>query len=449
MVVISCEIEPIGEFVRIKSSNDDTATRHRLDLEKCSRDASDVDIVRSVFDFVPDVSVVTALELRSCFLQTLPDCLSGLPLKELNVAQNFLRYLPGCLYKGLAGLEVLDVSRNDIASISDAPACKTSLRKLNVSYNRLNCFPNWFSETVCPNLTRLDVSCNRLSKTNSIPYNFFTKLNELKIRNCNLLDFNVVCKISCLTHLDVSNESTYGANNLSEITFARFASHATLKTLNVSQLSLPMLPDDVSKLSSLESLIASHNYLTELPETITDVMTLKSLDVSHNEIYSLPTLHLEELLASSNLLGDIPLSIKYSNSVRTLDLYENYLYEVGDALETAEYVDFEQNCFDTAAMPETYGRKKEKYRTRIEEHRLDGAREDTSAECESEAYSDSEVVESEYVTESKEENWDDYDVDDNLYLQASQFRTRPAPARRCLPELLDASYYEDSPYDTT
>lgn len=106
-----------------------------------------------------------------------------------------------------------------------------------------------------------------------------------------------------------------------------------LNFLNVSDVSLEILPDDIANLENLQSLLLFGNKLTTLPNAVFKLINLKMLDVSRNALNEFP-----ENMNSLNKLVSINMSNNNIESVpkcsiptlKSLDISNNKLTSFPD-----------------------------------------------------------------------------------------------------------------------
>ena len=84
----------------------------------------------------------------------------------------------------------------------------------------------------------------------------------------------------------------------------RRARRVNSKNIDLSNRSLTSLPQDLLKISTLETLNLSHNMIVSIPDNISDLENLTSLDLSHNEITALPMSIMLLPLQSLSLTGN-------------------------------------------------------------------------------------------------------------------------------------------------
>lgn len=179
------------------------------------------------------------LSVRNNALKNLPTIVFTLEnLKYLNLADNQIHEINGRDFMNLLNIEKVDISYNQVTSLSseriEYPKCKN----LNIKGNRLQKFPTTISDV--KTLEKLDLSENRIS---SIEDDAFDGLENL-------------------IELDLSfNELTYLPTSLGKLT--------KLKKLNLSGNKIGSLPKEFENLTSLESLDFDGNPIGRVPVEIT------------------------------------------------------------------------------------------------------------------------------------------------------------------------------------
>ena len=157
-------------------------------------------------------------------------------LYKLSLAGNPLCKVPDPLVVKLSGLRVLDLSQCDLLTLPERWELP-NLKRLNLSHNRLEAFPN--DEIICgvPDLQALELYGNNFSHL-VLPKN--------------------VSELTKLDYLDV------GCNNLTS------------------------LPDELTQIHSLKTFKCSNNLLAIIPATVVCEMELRVLDVSSNPLVQPP-----------------------------------------------------------------------------------------------------------------------------------------------------------------
>ncbi|KAJ3238591.1 hypothetical protein HDU81_007511 [Chytriomyces hyalinus] len=170
-----------------------------------------------------------------------------------------------------------DCSDMDLTQIGDVSAASETLRKLDLSVNKLlNAALGPFA---FPNLTWINLSNNSL-----------TSLAGLE--NCPSL------QILNLSH-----------NNITSISGIR--NFTNLKALILNNNEISALPDLTPLAANLNTLVLSHNKLTALPKPFPHLPHLKKLSVSNNSlteypVFMIPAPQMQELRLSHNKLSTLP-----------------------------------------------------------------------------------------------------------------------------------------------
>lgn len=108
----------------------------------------------------------------------------------------------------------------------------------------------------------------------------------------------------------------------------------SLNLLNISDTSLQVLPDEISNLTNLQTILLFGNALTQLPATIGVLDKLKVLDVSRNKLTTVPKdisalTNLAAINLSTNCLTDFP-ALSLCTKLNVLDLSHNKLQSFPD-----------------------------------------------------------------------------------------------------------------------
>lgn len=184
---------------------------------------------------------------------------------------------------------ILNVSRNPMTDIplDFIQACK-NLKELRMSNMALKRVPQSIREST--SLSRLDLSCNRISDLESVNLSNISTLLSLKVQNNRLSSIpSYFIQMKALKYLNISN-------NVFEEFPTVVCEMSNLVDLDVSFNSIAQLPAEMSNLKSLERLICVGNDLKEFPESFSTLANLRVLDVRRNQltdltpVYALPNL---------------------------------------------------------------------------------------------------------------------------------------------------------------
>ena len=166
-----------------------------------------------------------------------------------------LKEIPDAVFN-LGRLTYLDLSDNELVSLSEKINQLQNLIVLNLGNNQLANLPKTISQL--HNLAHLDLSNNRLAN-----------LSE------------TISQLHNLTHLDLSR------NQLANLPETISQLH-NLKELYLNNNPLAKLPETISQLHNLTYLYLSRTLLVSLPETISELKNLKELGLSNTQLISLP-----------------------------------------------------------------------------------------------------------------------------------------------------------------
>ncbi|KAI7485179.1 L domain-like protein [Hortaea werneckii] len=187
------------------------------------------------------------------------DLITQVPtLRELKLGHNNLSgHLSASLCTSLPHLETLDLQNNKLLAVPETLRELTSLRILNVSNNQLTALPMEALQNVP--LIELDASNNALIAS--------------------LFPLGGVDGHPTLQTLRVAN------NSLAALTFSASLDLPAVKTLDVRNNHLTVLPADLSScMGELLELFAGENKIPELPEGFVGLKKLRRLDLSGNDL---------------------------------------------------------------------------------------------------------------------------------------------------------------------
>lgn len=297
------------------------------------------------------------------------DSSNFLDVKHLDLSHRNLKYIPELVFE-CENLEVLDLSNNQLSSLSDSLTQLINLTKVVLDHNpfefvngrifrklvnlkdvSLNqCIPFQDANQLIsvlshlPLLESLSIKDNHWEELPSSIKSFkslkelklcgnmivtlpsgFEKLNTLShlyMRRMDVMNFEEVfitlSEMSSLYHIDLSY------NNLDRIPQNLFLVRY-LKELNLSNNQLTFLDDKIKELIRLERLDASHNAISVLGRSFGLLGNLAHLDLSYNELDYIPStinqlIELEHLSLAANKID----TFKWS-SLRLPMLKELYL----------------------------------------------------------------------------------------------------------------------------
>ncbi|TPX45874.1 hypothetical protein SeLEV6574_g03584 [Synchytrium endobioticum] len=218
---------------------------------------------------------LTHLNLSTNLLTTLPPAAFDLPLVDLNVSANKLTSLDGVQHA--VRLAVLDASDNDLTGeLPDISSC-INLTKLNLSKNRLRSI----ARTRWSNLTKLN---DMNLEGNELVSPLFSE-NIVSLPSLTRLDL----KFNKLTHLDdcITSPSLldlFISYNPCKSIISVLGHSPKLSTLEMRDCAFDALPDDVVKLGDLTRLDISNNSISQLPPSLGKLVKLNVLSLTGNPI---------------------------------------------------------------------------------------------------------------------------------------------------------------------
>mmetsp|Transcript_3858 Transcript_3858/g.9122 ORF Transcript_3858/g.9122 Transcript_3858/m.9122 type:complete len:262 (+) Transcript_3858:123-908(+) len=128
------------------------------------------------------------------------------------------------------------------------------------------------------------------------------------------------------------------ANNLAMIPTELCETLRELEFLNIASNRLSYLPENISSLTRLRTLLMQRNEICELPEGIGRLPLLTELRLDHNRLKHLPETmgkltSVKVLTVSGNFLQEVPASMAGMKALESLDLSENPDIEFDDVPE--------------------------------------------------------------------------------------------------------------------
>lgn len=251
------------------------------------------------------------------------------------------------------GLEVLDLSKNEIASLPDNGFTSLrSLQKLHLQDNKLSVF----ADRAFVGLVSLQVvnaSCNKLSALPPELFQSTRDIKEIHLQNNSIsvlapgllegLDQLLVLDLSSnqLTNSWVNRDTFSGlvrlvVLNLANNQISRIDSHVfqdlySLQILSLDSNSIEMIAEgSFSTLSNLHGLTLSNNNLVRVePHHFSGLYVLNQLFLNSNRIQSIHPrafencTNLQDVGLSGNLIDAIPPGLNTLLYLKTLDLGEN------------------------------------------------------------------------------------------------------------------------------
>lgn len=278
-----------------------------------------------------DLSNVSSHISRSNILKSLPNFIGELThLKKLDLKINRLSTLPESICS-LSSLKFIDLSYNKIKYLPKSIGSLKSLKTLYLRYNDLKSIPNSISSL--NNLRILDLRVNKLTNLNDS----ISQLSSLEILDLHGNQLDVLPK--SLSRLSSLKQLNLGLNNLS-IFPEWMKSYNLLEVLGLGgNKSLNKIPDWINYLHSLMHLELFDNNINELPEALGDLSSLEVLNLRNNHIKSLPESmgslnNLKQLNLSWNKFTTLPEWISSLSSLEILNLWGNKIETLPDSISS-------------------------------------------------------------------------------------------------------------------
>ncbi|CAJ1446023.1 unnamed protein product, partial [Effrenium voratum] len=298
----------------------------------------------------PEMETLKELDLQENCLEFLPDAFGEkLPrLRKLRLSQNQLQLLPRSMGK-LQKLQALQVEGNLLTRLPDF---SKSLVDLQLEENRLEALPQSFGSLEA--LQRLSLDFNRLrflpesfgslrslqklrlvqNQLEALPWSFgqLGALKDLWLSG-NLLE-QLPGSWGGLSQL---KQLRLGRNRLEELPEA-FGHCQNLKILALEENLLTCLPSSFQNLTSLEVLNLDSNKLLEFPSCLC-LPRLEKLWLGHNDLQRIPEQGfdqmeaLKELSLKCNKLQELPQSLGSLAALEVLYLQDNHLESLPTSLD--------------------------------------------------------------------------------------------------------------------
>ena len=203
-------------------------------------------------------------------LTSLPQDIKGLTkLRRLDLSKN-----PFISFDGigvLQNLQYLNISHNELSSVSWGVEELVSLRVFDASYNELKSFPGPLVNL--RSLRDLDLSANQITSLHGIEG--ISGLSWLNVAK-NQIEF--------FPSLSVEVEKlNFNSNHLASLP-SSIAKFKNLKELCLSNNRLTSLPPEIGRLPNLQFLSIDNNNLTKLPYALTYLPKLKGIDFLGNKL---------------------------------------------------------------------------------------------------------------------------------------------------------------------
>ncbi|CAM2115866.1 unnamed protein product [Caretta caretta] len=150
------------------------------------------------------------------------------------------------------------------------------------------------------------------------------------------------------------------SNNKIEILPPLMGKFSVLKSLALNNNNLAALPEELCKLKKLETLHVNGNHLTQLPATFGQLLALKTLSLSGNKLRTVPTQlcslhHLDVVDLSRNQIQSVPDTVGDLQAIE-LNLNQNQISQISVQISHCprlKVLRLEENCLDLSMLPQS------------------------------------------------------------------------------------------------
>ncbi|XP_055619092.1 toll-like receptor Tollo [Toxorhynchites rutilus septentrionalis] len=255
------------------------------------------------------------LDLSGNDISLMPDNgLSALrSLNALHLADNLLKEIADRAFVGLGTLEVLNLSNNKLTALTpELFQSSRKIRQIHLQNNSLSVLAPGVFEGL-DRLETLDLSRNQLTST-WVKRDTFAGQVRLVVLNL-------------------------GYNHLSKVDPHVFKGLYSLQILNLEHNSIELIADGAfSDLKNLHALFLSHNSLRQIePYHFSELYVLNQLILESNQIAYIHErafenlTHLHDLSLNDNRLEEIPSGMKSLKFLQSLDLGKNQIAEINNS----------------------------------------------------------------------------------------------------------------------
>jgi Leucine-rich repeat (LRR) protein len=187
--------------------------------------------------------------------------------------------------------------------------------------------------------------------------------NASKTGVCNLSNQSLTEFPEGLQKLNATLRTLNLSDNKLSVLPACIGQFRQLKMLNISNNRISSLPVEMGSMSKLETLHAANNQLTSLPATVTQLSALKEVSLAGNQLRVFPVQlcalkNLNVLDLSHNRLVEVPSSVKDLNVIE-LNLSQNQISQLSESIAQCprlKVLRAEENCLELRSFTPTFFR---------------------------------------------------------------------------------------------
>lgn len=222
-------------------------------------------------------------------------------IERLSLSKNGIRTIPEFI-ADLKHLKYFDISNNPIRNIENVSQLK-NLEELNILYTGID------DISMIKNMNKLrkiDISSNNFKK--EIPEEFFTTNKKLE---------TLIARGLEVIHSDIDDilKNIYNSNSL--------------KHLDLSYNRLDHLPEPITKIPNLKTLVLSHNFLLDIPKNIGQLSKLEYLELDRNPLknlsYNIGKMpNVKTLKMNETEFSTLPEDIGKLKNLEVLEINDNY-----------------------------------------------------------------------------------------------------------------------------
>lgn len=278
---------------------------------------------------IGQMSQLTGLNLEKNQLQSLPPELGELTtLDELFLNDNSLRSLPSTISNLSQNLRLLQLGNNPDLEIPQEIFTLTRLYHLDLSGDGLTTLPEGIER-----LSQLQVLA-----LNNNEIDCFSRIQELPLLSLSLFNNRLTAFPLEITRISTLNTLVLAKNNITSLP-EEIGHMSHLRELYLSHNQLVFLPDGLCDLSELRKLHLNKNFISALPESFDLLTNLKSLSMKGNRLSTFPEKvcslsRIKECNLAKNAIDAIPSSIERLTHLSTFILFGNPLSSISSSIDS-------------------------------------------------------------------------------------------------------------------